>query len=162
VGYVPQGPSILWDETVRGNLRVFTRIATRREPTPAGLGAAAERVALGDRLDLRAGLLSAGERRRLEVARALVANPALLVCDEPFAGIDPQGAAKLGDLLCEVAASGTAVLLADHHFAEALRVCTRAVLLVDGTIAAGGDGATTPREFADHPIVRERYLPQRG
>jgi lipopolysaccharide export system ATP-binding protein len=140
VGYVPQGASVLWDLTVRQNLRTFQQIAAL--PSTDGSAEAAQ-VGLDHRLDVRAGELSAGERRRLELARALVRTPKVLVCDEPFAGVDPVAAGRLG-----------AVLLADHHVAEALRVCTRAILLLDGAVAA-----TAPAgEFRDHPLVRGRYL----
>lgn len=151
VGYVPQGPSVLWELTVSENLRAFMRIARQR-----GLDArsAALHVGLEHRLDVRAGELSAGERRRLEVARALTRPLRVLVCDEPFAGVDPVGAVQLGNLLRALADGGSAVLLADHHVVEALRVCTRAVLLLDGSIAA----AAPAGRFIDHPLVRDRYL----
>ena len=107
---------------------------------------------------MRAGELSGGERRRLELARAVTrpagSTPRVLVCDEPFAGVDPAGAAKLGDLLRDLAEQGAAVLLADHHVTEALRVCTRAVLLLDGAIAVSASAA----EFPGHPLVKGRYL----
>jgi lipopolysaccharide export system ATP-binding protein len=151
VGYVPQGASVLWDLTVRQNLRTFQQIAALPSTDAT---AEAARVGLDHRLDVRAGELSAGERRRLELARALVRTPKVLVCDEPFAGVDPVAAGRLGDLLREMADKGAAVLLADHHVAEALRVCTRAILLLDGVVAA-----TAPAgEFRDHPLVRGRYL----
>jgi lipopolysaccharide export system ATP-binding protein len=151
IGYIPQGPSILWDLTVTANLAAFSRIVGAGAGDPT---AAATRVGLGDRRDVRAGELSAGERRRLEFARAIARTPRVLVCDEPFAGVDPAGAAHLGDLLRDLAKGGVTVLLADHHVAEALRVCTRALLLLDGTVAA----TAPPGEFEQHPLVRGRYL----
>ena len=151
VGYVPQGPSVLWDLTVRQNLDAF-RLITRMGPEDAAVAAA--RVGLELRLEVRAGELSSGERRRLELARAVTRLPRVLVCDEPFAGVDPAGAQRLGDLLQTLARSGTTVVLADHHVAEALRVCSYALLLLDGAVAA----AAPSTEFADHPLVRGRYL----
>ena len=151
IGYVPQTPSVLLDLTVRQNLETFQAIV-RGEV--AGVVEAADRVDLGERLDVRAGELSAGERRRLEVARALVAEPRVLICDEPFAGVDPSGAARLGALLREAADGGAAVLLADHHVAEALRLCDRAILLLDGAVAVDA----SPGEFEAHPLVKGRYL----
>jgi lipopolysaccharide export system ATP-binding protein len=151
MGYVPQGPSVLWDLTVRRNLEAFRRIAGLAPDEPR---IAAERVGLGERLDVRAGELSGGERRRLELARAVTRTPRVLICDEPFAGVDPAGAERLGDLFGALAARGAAVLLADHHVAEALRVCARAVLLLDGMVAA----AAPASEFAALPLVRDRYL----
>ena len=151
VGYVPQGPSVLWDLTVRANLEAYRRIAGL---PPADPRVAAERVGLVDRLDVVAGALSGGERRRLELGRAVTRDPKVLVCDEPFAGVDPAGAAHLGQLLKELAERGATVLLADHHVAEALRVCTRALLLLDGAVAV----CAQADEFAEHPLVRGRYL----
>jgi lipopolysaccharide export system ATP-binding protein len=151
VGYVPQGPSVLWDLTVRQNLDAF-RLITRMGPEDASVAAA--RVGLEQRLDVRAGELSSGERRRLELARAVTRLPSVLVCDEPFAGVDPFGAERLGDLLKGLAQAGAAVILADHHVAEALRVCSHATLLLDGQVAVSAPAA----DFPSHPLVRGRYL----
>lgn len=162
IGYVPQTPSVLWDLTVRDNLRVYRRVVyggtwpARALPgEEAAIDELAARVALDERLDVRAGELSGGERRRLELARALTRPPKVLVCDEPFAGVDPQAASRLGDMLRLLAVDqNVAVLLADHHVEEALRVCTRAVLLLDGEIAIEAD----PESFREHPTVVGRYL----
>ena len=151
VGYVPQGPSVLWDFTVRENLDAFRSIAGL---PPRDAAIAASRVGLEERLGVRAGDLSGGERRRLELARAVTRPPKVLVCDEPFAGVDPAGAEKLGQLLRDLAGEGASVVLADHHAAEALRVCTRALLLLDGTVAVSAPAG----EFSEHPLVRGRYL----
>ena len=152
VGYLPQTPSVLWDLTVEQNLATFESLCRPRAPLGAAAWAAS--VELSGRLSVRAGELSGGERRRLELARALVARPKVLVCDEPFAGIDPAGAERLGKLLRQQAEAGTAVVLADHHVAEALLVCHRALLLIDGRIEAAGP----PEEFREHPLVVGRYL----
>jgi lipopolysaccharide export system ATP-binding protein len=151
VGYVPQSPSVLWDLTVRQNLRAFRQVAGL---PPGDDSATAARVDLQHRLEVPAGELSAGERRRLELARAVTRAPRVLVCDEPFAGVDPVHAAQLADFLRDLAVNGAAVILADHHVAEALRVCTRAVLLLDGVVVAAAPAA----EFQQHPLVRDRYL----
>ena len=151
IGYIPQAPSVLWGLTVRANLTTFHRIVHGDPGDPA---AAAARVDLAHRLDVGAGELSAGERRRLELARALTRSPRALLCDEPFAGVDPIGAARIGELLRELSRTGVAIILADHHVAEALAVCTRAVLLLDGEIAASDE----PERFQEHPLVQGRYL----
>jgi len=151
VGYVPQGPSVFVDLTVEENLETFSRV------TSTAPGTARERAVAVDleaKLNVRAGSLSAGERRRLEVARALTRRPRVLVCDEPFAGVDPAGAARIGELLRALAASGVAILLADHHVEEALRVCARALLLLDGAVAL----EASPDAFRRDPVVRARYL----
>jgi lipopolysaccharide export system ATP-binding protein len=154
IGYVPQVPSVLWDLTVEENLATFEALSPARAQGLLGARAWAATVELDERLHVRAGELSGGERRRLEVARALVGQPKVLVCDEPFAGIDPAGAQRLGRLLRQRADAGTAVILADHHVAEALFVCDRALLLVDGKIEASG----VPEAFREHPLVVGRYL----
>jgi lipopolysaccharide export system ATP-binding protein len=154
LGYIPQAPSVFWDLTVRQNLTTFQRIVHGTR-TSTRVEEAASKVELSARLEVKAGALSAGERRRLEFARAITRPPRVLICDEPFAGVDPVGAAHLGDLLAELARSGVAVLLADHHVAEALRVCTRALLLLDGAVAT----TATPDAFRDDPLVKGRYLP---
>jgi lipopolysaccharide export system ATP-binding protein len=152
VAYVPQTPSVLLDLSVRENLETFQRVALGEVRDIEG---AAKRVDLEDKLAVRAGDLSAGERRRLEIARAITRPPKALVCDEPFAGVDPKGASRLGDLLRALAEDdGVAVVLADHHVAEALRVCDTASLMLDGAIAVTAD----PTEFRAHELVRGRYL----
>ena len=151
LGYVPQNPSVLWNLTVRGNLSTFHRIVHGRE---GDAERDAARVDLASRLDVQAGELSAGERRRLELARALVRPPRVLVCDEPFAGVDPAGSARIAELLRDLALGGVAIVLADHHVAEALALATRAMLLLDGEVAVSAD----PTAFVEHPLVRGRYL----
>jgi lipopolysaccharide export system ATP-binding protein len=157
LAYVPQTPSVLWDLSVRENLVAYQRVVFRKARTeePEAVLALARKVALHERLDVRAGDLSGGERRRLELARALTRPPKVLVCDEPFAGIDPQQATRLGDILRSLAVEdGVCVMLADHHVEEALRVCSRAVLLLDGEVAV----EAAPDAFREHPTVVGRYL----
>lgn len=152
VGYIPQVPSVLVDLSVAANIEAFEALAP--DADRRGARGWAARVELEHLLSVRAGELSGGERRRLELARALIARPRVLVCDEPFAGIDPAGAGRIGELLRGEAAGGSAVMLADHHVAEALRVCDRAALLVDGDVMA----MDIPELFREHPLVKGRYL----
>jgi lipopolysaccharide export system ATP-binding protein len=158
LSYVPQTPSVLWDLSVRDNLASYHRVVHGRvdEATVTrAIESLARRVALDDRMSVRAGELSGGERRRLELARALTRPPRVLICDEPFAGVDPRQASRLGDMLRSLAdEDGVCVMLADHHVEEALRVCTRAVLLLDGEVAAEAE----PDVFREHPLVVGRYL----
>lgn len=158
LSYVPQTPSVLWDLSVRDNLVSYHRVVFgRATETTRGhaVDELARRVALEDRMNVRAGDLSGGERRRLELARALTRPPKVLICDEPFAGVDPRQASHLADLLASLARDdGVCVMLSDHHVEEALRVCTRAVLLLDGEVAAEAE----PDAFREHPLVVGRYL----
>lgn len=151
LGYVPQTPSVLFDLSVAQNIATFARLAGKNTPDAAEQAA---RVGLEHRLKVRAGDLSGGERRRLELLRALLAEPRVLVCDEPLSGLDPAGAEQLGQLLRNCADAGTAILLADHRVREALAVCDSALLLIDGRVALRAQ----PGEFASHPAVKERYL----
>jgi lipopolysaccharide export system ATP-binding protein len=151
LGYVPQTPSVLFDLSVADNIRTFVRV-TRVDTRD--VEAIAEDVALGSRLHVKAKELSGGERRRLELLRALIAKPKVLVCDEPFTGIDPAATHRVGRLLVERAREGMAIVVADHRITEALEHCDRAVLLVDGRLEL----ETSPEEFTSHPAVRRRYL----
>jgi lipopolysaccharide export system ATP-binding protein len=158
LSYVPQTPSVLWDLSVRDNLDSYHRVVHPRDDGATvrkSIDDLARRVALDDRMDVRAGELSGGERRRLELARALTRPPKVLICDEPFAGVDPQQASRLGDMLESLAVEErVCVIVADHHVEEALRICTRAVLLLDGEVAAEDE----PEAFRAHPVVVGRYL----
>jgi len=154
LGYLPQTPSVLWDLSVEDNFRTFFRVAQNARASDEEVLAACAEVGLAEQRKVRAGSLSGGERRRLELGRALTTKPTVLVCDEPFAGVDPKGAAHLGELLAKLADSGVAVLLADHHVEEALRVCTRALLLLDGAVAL----LASPHDFRSDPLVQGRYL----
>ena len=151
LGYVPQTPSVLFDLSVRKNIRTFERAA--RVP-PQAVARRAEQVDLGARLDVAAGELSGGERRRLELLRALIAAPRVLICDEPLAGVDPAAAMRMGRLLRQHAADGMAIVLADHRVREALPFCDQALLLVDGKVEA----RAAPAEFSELQAVRRRYL----
>lgn len=151
LGYLPQTPSVLWDLTVAENLAVFRSVAVALGPEPAALAA---ELGLEGRLDVRAGSLSGGERRRLELARALSAAPRALLCDEPFAAIDPLGASRVAARLRSLASAGAAVIIADHHVAEALRLCHRAALLLEGEVALVAE----PAAFSANPLVRKHYV----
>jgi ABC-type lipopolysaccharide export system ATPase subunit len=136
---------------VRANLETFERLVAHAARGPACW---AELVGLGARLAVRASELSGGERRLLELARALVGRPRVLVCDEPFAGIDPLASSRVAALLRAEAERGLAVLLSDHHAALALRLCDRAQLLLGGEMHV----EQVPERFARDPLVREHYL----
>ncbi|HVW26435.1 MAG TPA: ATP-binding cassette domain-containing protein [Polyangiaceae bacterium] len=151
LGYVPQGPNVLLDLTVAQNIGTFER-AARVPSVPAGERAQA--VRLEHRLAVPARELSGGERRRLELLRALIADPRLLVCDEPFAASDPVHVRALSDLLRGHAARGRAVLFADHRVDDALSICDDAIFLYEGRVVASGPGA----QIRNHPAVRGRYM----
>lgn len=151
LGYVPQTPSVLSGLSVADNIRSFERVARSERRPPAERAAELGLEAL---LAVDAGALSGGERRRLELLRALVAEPKLLICDEPFAAVDPAAGERVAQTLRRRADAGTAILVADHRVHEILGFCDHALLFVDGRVELVAD----PASFAEHPAVRRRYL----
>lgn len=151
LGYVPQSPSVLLDLTVSENIRTF-EAAARVDRRTAGERAAL--FALESKLDVCARDLSGGERRRLELLRAMVGEPRVLLCDEPFAAGDPGHIRLFAKRLRDMAAAGKTVVIADHRVADTLAICDRAMLLLDGSVEL----VTEASAFRDHPAVRGRYL----
>ena len=98
--------------------------------------------------------LSGGERRKLEIARALVRNPAVLMLDEPFAGVDPLSVNEIQDIVRRLASNGLGIVITDHHVRETLSVVNRAYLVYDGRLLREG----TSDELVNDPEVREKYL----
>lgn len=150
LGYVPQTPSVLLDLTVRENIAAFAAICDR----PPAVETRAADVQLEACLDTRARDLSGGERRRLELLRGLLSDPKVLLCDEPFAGLDALRAQGLSALLVRLKDQGTSVILADHRVQEILATADRALLLVDGRLEL----IDTKNNFMKHPAVTGRYL----
>ena len=139
LGYVPQEPSAFADLTVRDNLlaALAAPAARRSRPGPGAIDAALARWGLDELAGRPAAGLSGGERRRLEVARALLLEPSLLLLDEPFAGLDPAGRRTLRQGLSVLPAS-VALMVTDHAADDVLALCDRVVLLVDGEVAFDG------------------------
>jgi lipopolysaccharide export system ATP-binding protein len=155
LGYLPQEPSVFRKLTVRENIRAFL------EETALSPGEQEERLArLMDEMRIAgvadtAGLsLSGGERRRVEIARALVLSPSFLLLDEPFAGIDPISVADLQTIILGLKGSGIGVIITDHNVRDTLKVCDRAYIISDGEILLSGN----PEEIAASARVREIYL----
>lgn len=150
LGYLAQEPSVFRQMSALDNIRVALE----------GVGEAGsahdwlERVGLEAQSGVAAGRLSGGERRRLELGRALATRPKVLLLDEPFAGVDPIGVADLKLRLQRLAQEGLAVLLTDHAVRDALPMCHLAVLLDAGHELCRG----SPQAVAADPIARARYL----
>jgi lipopolysaccharide export system ATP-binding protein len=155
LGYVPQEPTVFGDLSVRENLQaaVDSPAGRRTQTDPDRLERGLTRFALGGLQDRRASVLSGGERRRVEVLRALLCRPVVLLLDEPFAGLDPKGRAALSRGLAELPAK-TALVVTDHAADDVLDLCQRVVLLIDGGVVFDG-----PRADFDvgHPAHR-RYF----
>ena len=147
IGYLPQEPSVFRGLTVREN--VFGVLEARGVPRAE----AEERTesvleALGIRhlADRKAHLLSGGERRRVEIARALAMDPAFMLLDEPFAGIDPIAVGEIRDRILQLKGLGIGVILSDHNVRETLGVCDRAYIVSHGTVLVEGPPDSVARD----------------
>ena len=155
LGYLAQASTVFRGMTVRENLLAAQEIRGRRGS--AGRDATErllEEFGLDAVADQRAATLSGGERRRTEIARALCADPKVLILDEPFAAIDPRMAAELVEIVRGLRERGLGMLLTDHGARLLLPLCDHVAVLLDGTVVARG----TAEEVVDDPEVRERYL----
>ncbi|MDP7114533.1 MAG: LPS export ABC transporter ATP-binding protein [Myxococcota bacterium] len=155
LGYLAQAPSVFTRMTVRDNLLAALELRGRRGREA---GEVASRFlaefGLEEVADRSAGRLSGGERRRTEIARALCAEPSVLILDEPFAAIDPRMAAEIGRIVRDLRARGLGLLLTDHGARQLLPLCDQVAVLLDGAVVARGSA----EEIVADPVVRERYL----
>ena len=159
IGYLPQEASVFRKLSVKDNLRAVVEL--RRD-----LGRQARRQ-LVDRLldefrlkDIETATgeqLSGGERRRVEIARALVAQPAFMLLDEPFSGVDPISVADIKDEIRDLAQRRIGILITDHNVRETLDICDRAYIVNDGHIIAAGDADA----ILSNETVRSVYLGER-
>ena len=155
IGYLLQEPSVFQRLTVEENLSAIcetmslTRKQRRRQVEE-----------LLDQFGLRvvrknlARNVSGGERRKLEIARALITNPRLILLDEPFSGVDPKAVEELRNEILRLRSDGIAILLTDHNVHETLRVTDRSYVIHEGLVVSAG----TPHELVNDPRVRETYL----
>jgi lipopolysaccharide export system ATP-binding protein len=158
LGYLPQEPSIFQKMTVEENLTAVLEVmgvgrSLRREKAAEIL----HEFGLDHVSGQRAYTLSGGERRRLEIARAMLMEPRYLLLDEPFSGIDPIVVGELQRLLLKICRGGLGILVTDHNVQETLRVTDRAYLIYEGQVLHAG----TPEQLAADPRVRAVYLGQR-
>ncbi len=158
IGYLPQESSVFRGLTVWENLMAIGEL----QPIPR-----ADQIARCERLlaDFHLGKvrntlgmsLSGGERRRCELARALVTDPKIMLLDEPFAGVDPKSVMEIQGLIDDLKARGIGVLITDHNVRETLQIADRAYILADGMIMKQG----LPQEIAEDPDIRRVYLGDR-
>ncbi len=155
LAYLPQEPTVLLGLTARQNLQVALEIQRLSRATVAlRAQEALDAAALSHVAGVLGASLSGGERRRLEMARALLLRPKVLLLDEPFAGVDPIAVGTLQASIRKVAKAGIAVLITDHNVQETLRLCDRAYLMASGTIMAAG----SPQSIVADQDVRKIYL----
>jgi hypothetical protein len=155
IGYLPQEASIFRKLTVEDNLLAMLETT---ELTKAEQSAKAEALMeefsitkLRDRLGIQ---LSGGERRRVEIARCLCMDPAFILLDEPFAGIDPLAVNDIMGIISHLKRRGMGVLITDHNVRETLRIVDKAYLLADGKVFLEG----APMEIAENEMAKKNYL----
>lgn len=155
MGYLSQEPSVFQRLTVEQNLIAI--LETRSMPRRQRMARLAE---LLDQFNLNvvrkslARTLSGGERRKLEIARALISEPHLILLDEPFSGVDPKAVEDLRNEIFRLREQGIAVLLTDHNVHETLRATDRSYVIHQGRVIASG----TPHELINNQLVRDTYL----
>ena len=158
IGYLSQEPSIFRRMTVRENvLAVLETIGIPRKEQLARLDVLLDELNLKPLADRLGNQLSGGERRRVEITRALVTEPRFLLLDEPFVGIDPIAVGEIQDIVARLKARGLGMLITDHNVRETLRITDRASIMYQGRILVEGSA----EYLATHPEARKFYLGER-
>jgi lipopolysaccharide export system ATP-binding protein len=158
VGYLPQEASVFRKLSVEDNVMAIleTRDDLDRAAREQRLEELMEELRIGHVRRSLGLSLSGGERRRVEIARALAAEPQFMLLDEPFAGVDPLSVLDIQRIIRELTSRNIGVLITDHNVRETLGVCNRAYIVNQGTVIAAG----TAEEILANPQVREVYLGQ--
>ena len=155
IGYLPQEASIFSKMTVEENIMAILETTNlNAEEREAKMNALIDEFRIGHIRKSKGSALSGGERRRVEIARALATDPAFILLDEPFAGIDPIAVADIQGMIAHLARRGIGVLITDHNVRETLSIVDKAYILAEGKILLHGDSNT----IANDPIARKYYL----
>ena len=155
IGYLPQETSIFRKLTVKQNLMAILEIlpidASEREQRAEML---LDELGIKHLQAQKANVLSGGEKRRLEISRALATDPSFMLLDEPFAGIDPLAVNDINNIIGHLKRRGIGILISDHNVRETLCVCDRAYILVEGRVLESGP----PSQIASSEAVCKAYL----
>jgi lipopolysaccharide export system ATP-binding protein len=158
VSYLPQEPSVFRKLTVEENiLAILETLGLSHEEREDRLANLLEELSIAHLAKNMAYTLSGGERRRVEITRALVTSPSFILLDEPFAGIDPIAVLDIQNIIAQLQSRGIGILITDHNVRETLGICDRAYILNDGMILEEG----TPEAIANSPQARALYLGER-
>jgi lipopolysaccharide export system ATP-binding protein len=158
VTYLPQEPSVFRKLTVEENiLAILETLPMTIEERRERLEQLLSDLGIARLAKNRADSLSGGERRRVEISRALVMEPAFMLLDEPFAGIDPLSVIDIQEIIMQLRGRGIGVLVTDHNVRETLSICDRAYILNDGRVFEEG----TPQELTASARARQVYLGER-
>jgi lipopolysaccharide export system ATP-binding protein len=155
IAYLAQEPSIFRKLSVEENITaILETLPISRRERKKRLGFLLEELNIAHLAKSKAYTLSGGERRRLEITRALVSNPSFILLDEPFSGIDPIVVNEVQEIIKELRKKGLGILLTDHNVRETLSITDRAYLVADGKILISGNA----QNLLDNPKAREIYL----
>lgn len=155
IGYLSQEASIFRKLSVQDNINaILETLPLTRPQRKRRLASLLEELNIAHLAKNKAYTLSGGERRRLEITRALVTNPSFILLDEPFSGIDPIVVNEAQEIIKELKAKGLGILLTDHNVRETLAITDRAYLISEGSILISGSA----HELINHPQARQVYL----
>ena len=155
ITYLPQEASIFRKLTVADNIgAILETVESNRARRKERLVELLAELGLTAKANRKGADLSGGERRRVEITRALVLNPKFMLLDEPFAGVDPIAVIDIQKIIEQLRGRGIGVIITDHNVRETLSICDRAYIIKDGAILRHG----TPAEITEDPEVREVYL----
>ena len=155
IKYLPQEPSIFQGLTVYENLKGLAELSIRsNEEIKDFVEKSIEEFGLADIASLKGRQLSGGQRRKVEIARTLAADPKIILLDEPFAGIDPIAIEDIKVILANLAKKNIGILITDHNVRETLEICDKAAIINCGEIIAEGN----KNELINNKLVKETYL----
>lgn len=156
ISYLPQEPSIFRDLSAKDNILSILEINNKinSNENEKTLEYLIEKFDLKKFLYTKGVLLSGGERRRVEIARAIALKPKFLLLDEPFAGIDPLSVIDIQEIISELANEDIGILITDHNVRETLKICDRSYVINSGKVLASGKA----RELVKNEIVKKVYL----
>jgi lipopolysaccharide export system ATP-binding protein len=158
VGYLSQEPSVFRKLSVEDNIRaILETMGISRDEIASRLVALMKDLGIEHLRRSKAYMLSGGERRRLEIARALVTNPKFMLLDEPFSGIDPIAVQDIQSIVGGLKTKGLGLLITDHNVRETLSITDRSYIMSEGKILVSGNS----EDLANDPVAREAYLGER-
>lgn len=155
LGYLPQETSIFRKLTVKQNvLAILETVNMPQKDREARTMELLEELGIARLANQNASVLSGGEKRRLEIARALSTNPSFMMLDEPFAGVDPMAVSDIREIITHLSGRGIGVLISDHNVRETLSVCHRAYIISSGKVVESG----SPEKIKTSEAARKYYL----
>jgi len=155
VGYLPQETSVFKKLTVKQNvMAILETLSITKSEQEERADMLLDELGIKHLMNQKANLLSGGERRRLEITRALATNPSFILLDEPFAGIDPLAVIDIKNIIAHLKNRGIGILISDHNVRETLEACDKAYILNDGKIIESG----SPEKIVSSQTARRIYL----